>query len=203
MGSWYPAKGRGFIFGLWTCHQYIGDIAAAIFSAYILKSGYDWRLCIIVPAIINGIWAFVNFYSVPSRPSDVGLQLPSKTNTNTPSNSSKDSSSSSSSSKDSSSRKESAPEPIGFLQAFQLPNVLNYAVAFGFFKLVSFISVYIYLTMCYCYSNAIEGTKEALIIFYIGNCWLSYSVLFHYYLFIPLLHLSIYYSISIYLYPTR
>lgn len=28
-------------------------------------------------------------------------------------------------------------EAIGFFQAFMLPNVLNYAVAFGFFKLVS------------------------------------------------------------------
>ena len=27
-------------------------------------------------------------------------------------------------------------EPIGFIQAFMLPNVMNYAIAFGFFKLV-------------------------------------------------------------------
>lgn len=27
MGAWYPAKGRGLVFGLWTCHQYVGDIA--------------------------------------------------------------------------------------------------------------------------------------------------------------------------------
>ncbi len=126
MGSWYPAKGRGFIFGLWTCHQYIGDIAAAIFSAYILRSGYDWRLCIIVPAIVNGIWAFVNFYSVPSRPEDVGLELPNKNSSSSTKSSRKESG------------KEAAPPPIGFLQAFQLPNVLNYAIAFGFFKLVCF-----------------------------------------------------------------
>lgn len=30
-----------------------------------------------------------------------------------------------------------ASAPIGFLQAFMLPNVLSYAIAFGFFKLVS------------------------------------------------------------------
>ena len=38
--------------GLWTCHQYVGDIAAAIFSAYILRSGMDWRWCIVVPAVL-------------------------------------------------------------------------------------------------------------------------------------------------------
>jgi hypothetical protein len=28
--------------------------------------------------------------------------------------------------------------PIGFFQAFMLPNVLSYAIAFGFFKLVNY-----------------------------------------------------------------
>jgi len=30
----------------------------------------------------------------------------------------------------------SEPQPIGFIQAFQLPNVFTYSIAFGFFKLV-------------------------------------------------------------------
>ena len=30
------------------------------------------------------------------------------------------------------------PEPIGFVQAFLLPNVMSYAIAFGFFKLVNY-----------------------------------------------------------------
>lgn len=33
---------------------------------------------------------------------------------------------------------EDKKEPIGFLQAFMLPNVMNYAIAFGFFKLVNY-----------------------------------------------------------------
>lgn len=131
MGNWYPAKGRGLIFGLWTCHQYIGDIAAAIYSAYILRSGYNWRWCIIVPAIINGIWAIVNFVSVPSRPEDAGLD---KTGTRIESSQSSSLPSNSKAKTDDS----STPEPIGFIQAFMLPNVLNYAIAFGFFKLVNY-----------------------------------------------------------------
>lgn len=113
--------------GLWTCHQYVGDIAAAIFSAWILHYGYDWRLCITVPAIVNGGWALINLLSVPSRPEEVGLtkegvvireqtarQVANKT---TPA---------------------VEPEPIGFFQAFALPNVMSYAIAFGFFKLVNY-----------------------------------------------------------------
>jgi hypothetical protein len=34
-------------------------------------------------------------------------------------------------------KQEAEPEPIGFMEAFQLPNVASYALAFGFFKLVS------------------------------------------------------------------
>jgi OPA family glycerol-3-phosphate transporter-like MFS transporter 1/2 len=75
MGSWYPAKGRGLVFGLWTCHQYIGDIIAAIASAYILHNGIDWRLCIVIPAVVNGLWAYVNLVHVPNRPEDIGLVL--------------------------------------------------------------------------------------------------------------------------------
>jgi hypothetical protein len=58
--------------GLWTCHQYTGDIAAAVFSAYVLRSGFDWRWCIAVPAVINGIWAVINLMSVPNRPEEAG-----------------------------------------------------------------------------------------------------------------------------------
>jgi hypothetical protein len=43
MGNWWPAKGRGLIFGLWTCHQYIGDIVAALAAGYLLHTGFDYR----------------------------------------------------------------------------------------------------------------------------------------------------------------
>lgn len=57
--------------GLWTCHQYVGDITAAIFSGWILASGFDWRWCIAVPAVLNGIWAFFNLFFVPNSPDDI------------------------------------------------------------------------------------------------------------------------------------
>jgi OPA family glycerol-3-phosphate transporter-like MFS transporter 1/2 len=73
MGNWFPAKGRGLIFGLWTCHQYVGDIIAAIASAYIVKTlALDWRWCITVPAVVNGLWGFVNFLKVPNNPEEAG-----------------------------------------------------------------------------------------------------------------------------------
>jgi len=34
----FPKDNRGLIFGLWTCHQYVEDIVAAIASGYILNN---------------------------------------------------------------------------------------------------------------------------------------------------------------------
>ncbi len=40
MGNWFCDKksieNRGLIFGLWTCHQYMGDITAAVCTAIVL-----------------------------------------------------------------------------------------------------------------------------------------------------------------------
>jgi OPA family glycerol-3-phosphate transporter-like MFS transporter 1/2 len=46
-------------------------------------------------------------------------------------------------------KQEAEPEPIGFMEAFQLPNVASYALAFGFFKLVSVkrLKVFAYLDL--------------------------------------------------------
>mmetsp|Transcript_4962 Transcript_4962/g.8114 ORF Transcript_4962/g.8114 Transcript_4962/m.8114 type:complete len:467 (+) Transcript_4962:96-1496(+) len=119
MGNWFPAKGRGLVFGLWTCHQYVGDIVAALFSAWILSTTLDWRWCIIVPAVLNGAWSLINMVAVPNTPDEAGLITESTI-------------------KNKAGGGASSQEAVGFFQAFMLPNVLSYAIAFGFFKLVNY-----------------------------------------------------------------
>ncbi len=53
----------------------MGDIIAAVVSSFILSSGIDWRWCIVIPAVLNGIWAVVNLYYIPSRPEERGCGL--------------------------------------------------------------------------------------------------------------------------------
>jgi sugar phosphate permease len=50
----------------------VGDIVAALASAYILWMNWDWRWCIFLPAVLNGLWSFINFYSVPNTPEEAG-----------------------------------------------------------------------------------------------------------------------------------
>lgn len=33
----------------------------------------DWRWCITIPAVINGLWAFINLFTVPNRPEEAGI----------------------------------------------------------------------------------------------------------------------------------
>lgn len=123
MGAWFPAKGRGLVFGLWTCHQYVGDIVAALASAWILRSTWNWKWCIVIPAVLNGLWGVVNLVSVPSSPQEAGLIKEKKTSSSTTAGHS---------------QAGDKAAPIGFFEAFMLPNVLSYAIAFGFFKLVNY-----------------------------------------------------------------
>jgi sugar phosphate permease len=119
MGAWFPAKGRGLIFGLWTCHQYLGDIAAALLTAYIVTSGYPWQYALLIPGLLNGVWGIVNFYYLPNKPSEVGIITEDD--------------------KKAAASSGGAPAAaIGFIEALTIPNVMGYAIAFGFFKFINY-----------------------------------------------------------------
>jgi OPA family glycerol-3-phosphate transporter-like MFS transporter 1/2 len=72
MGNWWPAKGRGLVFGLWTCHQYVGDIVSGIAAAALISNGVSYLYVLIIPAVVNGIWAIINFTAVFSTPEEAG-----------------------------------------------------------------------------------------------------------------------------------
>uniref|UniRef100_A0A7S2N9V8 Major facilitator superfamily (MFS) profile domain-containing protein n=1 Tax=Haptolina brevifila TaxID=156173 RepID=A0A7S2N9V8_9EUKA len=119
MGNWFPKKGRGLTFGLWTCHQYVGDIISGLATAAIINAGFDWRYALTVPGLLSGVWGVVNFYFLPNSPAEVGLQ-------------------SEDDKKAEASGTSKGGGTIGFMQALQIPNVIGYALAFGFFKFVNY-----------------------------------------------------------------
>lgn len=121
MGAWFPKKGRGLIFGLWTCHQYIGDIVAALATAAIIKNGIPWQWALLIPGIANGVWGVVNFFFLPNRPAEVGIETEDEKKAALVGSSGA-----------------SAQGTIGFMDALMIPNVLGYALAFGFFKFVNY-----------------------------------------------------------------
>lgn len=74
MGNWFGAKNRGWIFGTWTCHQYIGNILAAVVATMILNSSYSWEWALVIPAVANFAWGVVCLTILPERPEHVGVE---------------------------------------------------------------------------------------------------------------------------------
>jgi sugar phosphate permease len=139
MGNWFcdpeSVQKRGTIFGFWTCHQYMGDITAALCTAWVLGIGLSWWYALLIPAVANIMWAFVTVQLV-ADPVNVGIITP-EGRIRLAKNEQK--------------RKENAeagivddevdegPKPITYLAALQIPMVAQYAVAFGFFKLTNYV----------------------------------------------------------------
>jgi len=138
MGNWFcdpgSIKDRGNIFGFWTCHQYLGDVTAALCTAWVLHSGLPYWWAFLIPAIANFGWAFLTMQLIPD-PYDIGIITPevrirqAKLETK---------------------RKEMAeqvqammeddgPQPISYVAALCIPMVVQFALAFGFFKLINYV----------------------------------------------------------------
>jgi len=74
MGNWFGAKNRGWIFGTWTCHQYVGNIIAAVVATAILNSSLPWVYALLVPALANALWGLFLISFLPERPEHVNLE---------------------------------------------------------------------------------------------------------------------------------
>ena len=75
MGNWFGPKNRGYIFGCWTCHQYVGNIVAAIIASVVLLSDISWTWALLVPSVSNILWGFTCIFFLPERPESVGIEL--------------------------------------------------------------------------------------------------------------------------------
>lgn len=72
MGNWFSARNRGYVFGTWTCHQYVGNIMAALVSSFVISTlEWDWTYALAisaVSAVLCGAWCV---YALPECPEDV------------------------------------------------------------------------------------------------------------------------------------
>lgn len=137
MGNWFcdanSVAKRGTIFGFWTCHQYMGDIAAALVTAWILGSGAAYWWALFVPAVANILFAFVTMQLVPD-PAEKGIITPEvKIRLAKFAAKKKELAE-----KGESIGEDMGPQAISFMDAFKIPMVANYAFAFGFFKLTNY-----------------------------------------------------------------
>lgn len=135
MGNWFcdaeSVKKRGLIFGLWTCHQYCGDITAQLVSALILSMpsvSYVWAL--VIPAICNIGWGVLTLTLIPD-PAEVGI-VTEEVRIRLEKLAAKRAEAGGEDTED------TGPAPISYADAFRIPMVAQYAIAFGFFKLTNY-----------------------------------------------------------------
>jgi len=135
MGNWYcdkeSMKNRGSIFGFWTCHQYVGDIIAQFCTVWVLGNSWDYRFALLIPAVANFLWGFITLQLVPDpaemniMTDDVKLRLANLEKKRA-------------TLKAGESVEDTVIGAISFADAIRIPMVLQYALAFGFFKLTNY-----------------------------------------------------------------
>lgn len=134
MGNWFCDKksieNRGLIFGLWTCHQYCGDVTAAICTALVLGAGLPYWWALFIPACTNIGWGYLTLKLI-ADPADVGIVTP-EVKIRLEKLKAKQA-------ETGSSAVDEGPKPISYAAALRIPMVAQYAFAFGFFKLTNYV----------------------------------------------------------------
>uniref|UniRef100_A0A3Q3VN41 Sugar phosphate exchanger 3 n=1 Tax=Mola mola TaxID=94237 RepID=A0A3Q3VN41_MOLML len=141
MGNWFGKTGRGFVFGLWSACAPVGNILGAFLASSVLKYGYEYAF--LVTSVVQFAGGVVVFFGLLASPKEVGkgkiLQGASHHYLIHPDEP----------------LAESA-KAISFCQAFLLPGVLPYSLAYACLKLVNY-SFFFWLPF---YLNNNYGWKE-------------------------------------------
>ncbi|KAM9327827.1 sugar phosphate exchanger 3 isoform 1-T3 [Pholidichthys leucotaenia] len=156
MGNWFGKTGRGFVFGLWSACASVGNILGAFLASSVLKYGYEYAF--LVTSVVQFAGGVVVYFGLLTSPKEVGLAMESETGLS-PVETETDSHKPLMSDEEDevevevevevyarrSHRVEQEDEPlaesqqaISFLQAFCLPGVLPYSLAYACLKLVNY-----------------------------------------------------------------
>ncbi|KAM9407375.1 sugar phosphate exchanger 3-like isoform 1-T2 [Salvelinus alpinus] len=178
MGNWFGKSGRGFVFGLWSACASVGNILGAFLASSVLKYGYEYAF--LVTSVLQFAGGVVVFFGLLTSPKEVGLCLESETGLSPVERDADSHRPLMSDEEDEEEEGEEegseevcdggyytiqqgdedpreTPKAIGFCQAFCLPGVLPYSLAYACLKLVNY-SFFFWLPF---YLSRNFGWKEA------------------------------------------
>lgn len=168
MGNWFGKTGRGFVFGLWSACASVGNILGAFLASSVLKYGYEYAF--LVTSVVQFAGGVVVFFGLLTSPKEVGLSLETETglspvetdsDSHRPLMSDEEEEEVYGRGYDSVQPPEEPldepPKAISFCQAFCLPGVLPYSLAYACLKLVNY-SFFFWLPF---YLSNNYGWKEA------------------------------------------
>uniref|UniRef100_A0A3B3DJA6 Sugar phosphate exchanger 3 n=1 Tax=Oryzias melastigma TaxID=30732 RepID=A0A3B3DJA6_ORYME len=165
MGHWFGKTGRGFVFGLWSACASVGNILGAFLASSVLKYGYEYAF--LVTSVVQFAGGVVVFFGLLTSPKESGTGLgPVETDADSHKPLMSDEEEDEQAEVYTRRRRsaeppeEPPPEPpqaISFFQAFCLPGVLPYSLAYACLKLVNY-SFFFWLPF---YLSSNYGWKEA------------------------------------------
>ncbi|XP_061770506.1 sugar phosphate exchanger 3 [Nerophis ophidion] len=170
MANWFGKTGSGFVFGLWSACASVGNILGAFLASSMLKYGYEYTF--LVTSVVQFAGGVVVFFGLLTSPKEVGLSTacetglsPVETDTHRPLMSDgeeeEEENEDGAYSRNHSVQQQDEPreesKAVGFFQAFCLPGVLPYSLAYACLKLVNY-SFFFWLPF---YLSNNYGWKEA------------------------------------------
>ncbi|XP_051911160.1 sugar phosphate exchanger 3 [Hippocampus zosterae] len=148
MANWFGKTGRGFVFGLWSACASVGNIFGAFLASSVLKYGYEYAF--LVTSVVQFAGGIVLFFGLLTSPQEIGLggDCPTglstvDTETHRPLMSDEEAEEDAYEPHYRSVRRkdepgQESPKAVGFFQAFWLPGVLPYSLAYACLKLVNY-----------------------------------------------------------------
>lgn len=144
MGNWFGKAGRGFVFGLWSACASVGNILGAFLASSVLQYGYEYAF--LVTSSVQFAGGIIIFFGLVTSPKELGLPLPGEEGNISPDEDAHRPLISNSDIEDDDDRSYSIqaqdpvqePQAIGFFQAFCLPGVIPYSLAYACLKLVNY-----------------------------------------------------------------
>uniref|UniRef100_A0A3B5AL20 Sugar phosphate exchanger 3 n=1 Tax=Stegastes partitus TaxID=144197 RepID=A0A3B5AL20_9TELE len=150
MGNWFGKTGRGFVFGLWSACASVGNILGAFLASSVLKYGYEYAF--LVTSVVQFAGGVVVFFGLLTSPKETGLgPVETDTDSHKPLMSDEEdevevevygrryeAAAATAAAQQQEEPPTEPPQAISFLQAFCLPGVLPYSLAYACLKLVNY-----------------------------------------------------------------
>uniref|UniRef100_A0A7N8X933 Sugar phosphate exchanger 3 n=1 Tax=Mastacembelus armatus TaxID=205130 RepID=A0A7N8X933_9TELE len=160
MGNWFGKTGRGFVFGLWSACASVGNILGAFLASSVLKYGYEYAF--LVTSVVQFAGGVVVFFGLLTSPKETGLgPVETDTDSHRPLMSDEEDEVEAYARRHPSVQQTEesleCSQAISFFQAFRLPGVVPYSLAYACLKLVNY-SFFFWLPF---YLSNNYGWKEA------------------------------------------
>ena len=127
LGNWFGMKGRGFVLGVWSSCQSVGNIVGALMVNAFIDTGFEYSFLFVSATL--AMLSVLIFFTIVNSPEEVGLEV-TDTETEKPA-----------AEAENEPKVEKVENVVSgglFLAALKIPGVIEYALSYFALKLVNY-----------------------------------------------------------------